>query len=106
MIRHISQKASDQLVALWNLGLSDRGIAEQMQISENAAVKRRQKLRLAANPAGGGRGSLTSARAENEEPWEAPKGMTKRRCDACYFWFSARNGTITRCPECVKRGLL
>jgi rubrerythrin len=40
-------------------------------------------------------------RAENEEPWEPPSGMTKRRCTMCEFWFSAAPGK-TRCPDCLE----
>ena len=44
------------------------------------------------------------ARAINAEPWKPLRGMTKRRCLACWYWFAAPMGTPRRayCPDCLR----
>ena len=42
------------------------------------------------------------ARTINEQPWQPPAGMSKRRCEACAFWFASREGA-TLCPDCAIR---
>ena len=46
------------------------------------------------------------ARAINAEPWKPLRGMTKRRCLACWYWFAAPVGTPRRacCPDCMQPG--
>jgi len=41
-------------------------------------------------------------RIVNAEPWTAPPGYTKRRCDRCRFWFSTPiDAQTASCPDCL-----
>jgi hypothetical protein len=42
-----------------------------------------------------------TARAINAQPWQPPPGMVKLRCQACHYWFSARDPETSHCPECL-----
>jgi hypothetical protein len=41
-----------------------------------------------------------SARAINAQPWDPPPGLTKRRCEECFYWFAAQSGA-NRCLDCM-----
>jgi hypothetical protein len=47
--------------------------------------------------------SLAEAHRRNEEPWDVPKGFTKRRCTRCQFWFAAPDPATERCVDCELR---
>jgi hypothetical protein len=84
---------------LWGLGMTDRQIGERMGITMGAATRRRFRYGLGVNP--NNAYAMPSARTVNEQPWEPPKGATKRRCPTCLYWFSAWSETQKRCPECL-----
>jgi hypothetical protein len=42
------------------------------------------------------------ARATNAEPWEPMRGMVKRRCQRCGYFFAVRAETAAAtCPDCA-----
>jgi hypothetical protein len=45
--------------------------------------------------------STRQAHAVNEEPWDAPPGMSKLRCEDCRYWFAAPDAGVKRCPDCA-----
>lgn len=47
-----------------------------------------------------------AARAVNDQPWAAPTGYWKRRCERCSYWFATparRQAAI--CPDCRLEGV-
>lgn len=41
------------------------------------------------------------ARAINAEPWQPMRGMVKRRCERCAYWFATpRHRPAACCPDC------
>lgn len=53
-----------------------------------------------------GRAAVNQRSERNDEPWEPPPGMHKRRCEICDYWYSDRSERgEAACPECrVRRG--
>jgi hypothetical protein len=45
--------------------------------------------------------SRITARAINEQPWDALPGMSKLRCEDCRYWFAAPDPGVPRCPDCA-----
>jgi len=92
-----SEDRSQTLRRLVREGKSDRDIAAALGCTPPAVRARRRLLDLPANAP-----TRDMARAENEQPWDPPTGMVKRRCARCRYWFSAPSELILMCRECVE----
>ena len=72
-------------------GVDDAAIGRQIRRSPMGIAKRRSKLGLHRQP----------TKTENDQPWEPPPGMVKRRCDRCNLWFATpRYAQRSQCLDC------
>jgi hypothetical protein len=47
-------------------------------------------------------GEEATARQVNAEPWEPMRGMVKRQCPTCRYYFAARTDSLEpRCHDCA-----